>query len=143
MQVTLSTDSRRVSQQSGDPFDGLDDVALRLRGRLKRRQFLKRACDENRPRPRPETLCGEILTGRLPKIVVDICGPDPVDASIVIDILEQLVTWQFLTASNDGGEPAVVEGDVVRLSLLPLNRNRSVDRDTCTCPFRIVVRPKE
>jgi hypothetical protein len=98
VQVALAADRGGVSQQARDGFDGLDDIALRLSVRLKRRQLQKRAGDENGPSPRPEVLRREILTACLTEILIDVRRTDVVNVSVFVWVLEQLVTWKLLTS---------------------------------------------
>ncbi len=74
---------------------------------------------QHRPGPGSEILRGEFAPGDLADVLVDVGRIDRLPLAGFVDVLEELVARQLLTAPHDGGHAPVVDVDGVELAALP------------------------
>src|SRR5688572_5683361 len=108
MDVALAADGTRVAEMARDLVDdhvhGAGDAGFRIRQRNLREQRQR----PDRAAPRPEILRAEIAAaGGLADIVVDVLRGDRTPFAAAVDVLEEMLTRQFLDAADDLGNAPV------------------------------------
>src|ERR1051325_9056543 len=109
MDVAFSTDSSRVSELFRHSLNGAHDVSFGLRFCVELSNFMERKGGENRTGPGPKILSREIRLGDLAEVLVHVARVDGSLLTIVVDVLEELLTGQILAVLHDPGEFFVLQ----------------------------------
>src|ERR1051325_9770610 len=103
MDVAFSTDSSRVSELFRHSLNGAHDVSFGLRFCVELSNFMERKGGENRTGPGPKILSREIRLGDLAAVLVHVDRVDGSLLTIVVDVLEELLTGKILAVLHDPG----------------------------------------
>ena len=91
MHVAPAAYRARISKSLRDDVDGLDHTLFGEAFVARWPHAGERTRREDGPGPRPKVLCGELLAGDRPQIVVDVLGGHRPHRTFCVDITEELL----------------------------------------------------
>src|ERR1700680_675074 len=101
MDVALSTNRRSISQTSGHALNGRAQVSLCLRSGIE--AFYLPECERRQYRscPGPKILGRDVMSGDVLQVCVDVVGADILALPILVEVLQELLSGQFLACLDD------------------------------------------
>ena len=122
MDVARTADAHGVAELVGDDLDGGPEASRRQPVGVRPLYREEGGRGEQRGRPGPEVLGGDVDLGDAPQVVVHIVRADGTGVPVVVDVLEQELTGQLLASAHDPREAAIAERDAVLTPALPSER---------------------
>src|SRR5437016_8122394 len=119
MHVVTSARSWLIAQLLRDRLHGGGDLPLRLRFGVEGPDLVESARHEHGARPRPKFFRGELLTGDLLQVLVDVSRIHAAHFARLVDILEQFVAREIVALLNDASQAPVIQLHVMILAALP------------------------
>ena len=107
MDVALPADRRCVAEARRDFFDCTAEIALGLCGVVEALKFAQGHGRQHRACPGSEVLCGDIFSGDCLEILVYVGRRDVLAITLLIDVLKQLLSGEFLAGLDDLGDAPV------------------------------------
>src|ERR1700733_6157916 len=101
MNVAFATDRRCVAKPRRYLFDCGAKVTFRLSGTVEALQFVESHCRQNCTGPGAKILRGDIRSGNFFKVVVHIGRGNVLAVTLLINVLQKLLTGQLLTSPYD------------------------------------------
>ena len=108
----------------GDILDGADDRALFLCLGVEQLKFLQGEGGQIGAGPSAKVLGSDLFAGDFAQIVVDVRRVDCVPIAVLVEVLEELVTGNILTAPDNVRQPLIGEIDPMPDPALPLELKR-------------------
>src|SRR6476646_9214339 len=108
MDIAAAADRGRVAEMRGDLLDGIDDRLLALGVAVELLELPQGLGGQVGRGPGAEILGGNVLAGDLAEVGVDVVRVDGAPLTLVVDVLEQLVSRNVAAILDDAGEAAVV-----------------------------------
>ena len=109
MHIAFATYGGRVAKLLGDLLDCSDHIPFRLGLAVVCLELRQRERRQHCSRPGSKILGAEILPRDFLDVVVDVAGTDGARFSVVVQIFEELVSWNFRAALHDGGNTPVLD----------------------------------
>ena len=100
MDVALAADRLGVSQSLRHSFDGFRDVSFGGGLRIEVFELLQGLSGQGGAGPRSKILGCKVLAADLPQVFVDVGRPDVMNRTLIVDVLEQLLTGKVLTLAR-------------------------------------------
>jgi hypothetical protein len=116
MDVRLSAYGGRVVQALGHPLDRLLDAALLVARGLACADLRERLRGKHGRGPGTKIFGGKVLAGDLAQLLVHVGRREPVRDAFIVDVLEELLAGQLLTALDDARDAAIADCERARLA---------------------------
>src|ERR1700686_4001745 len=108
MDVTFSTDRGSVAQTSGHALNGRAQVSLYLRSAIEAFHLPESERRQYRSCPGAKILGRDVMSGDFLQVGVDVVGGDVLPLPIPVEVLQELLSGQFLACLDDLRHAAIL-----------------------------------